>query len=299
MLSFRSTASDDERTRSIVNKLRKRVARGDPAFLGSDDGLAWLARQVLHLSRIVAAEPREQPYSAFRREAEKETEAYNRAQTGIRLELDEKLLRERLADLIEDNVLLAGVLTQCRSCGSRRWTQIDETRQRLDCSGCGATYPLRPELPWHYRLNSLVQAATVHHGLIPVVLVLARLLVGARTSFFFAPSLDIFEGDPTVHVGDVDIVCVQDGKLVVGEVKESVDLFDSDAFRSMEIIGRRVRPDQIIFSALDEAPSSFVRSQLSLLRESLAPYRVGVEWFRLPPHVFDASAADFGLRREE
>jgi hypothetical protein len=84
---------------------------------------------------------------------------------------------------------------------------------------------------WYYRLNSLVRVATSFHGTIPLLITLGQLMFDARSSFIFMPSLDLFDkakdGDSRRynHWGEVDLVCIKDGKFILGEVKQSVGLF--------------------------------------------------------------------------
>ena len=146
-----------------------------------------------------------------------------------------------------------------------------------------------PEPRWHYRLNSLARAAHAEHGLLPVVLVLGQLLLEARSAFLFAPCLDVFEDDEKGPVGDLDIAVIRDGEFVIGEVKQSRDLFDEATFVKMEGIARRLLPDVLLFASMDREPNPLITEQIKRLSAALAPQRIAVTWYRLQEHKFDPS----------
>jgi hypothetical protein len=69
-------------------------------------------------------------------------------------------------------------------------------------------------------LNELVIKFYEGTGGYPVVLALAKLSNFARNSFIYYGSLDIFNKN-NKPITDVDIVCMKDGKLIIGEAKTS------------------------------------------------------------------------------
>src|SRR5262249_19236414 len=152
--------------------------------------------------------------------------------------------------------------------------------------GCNAAFAMPPEQRWYYRLNSLVRAAHAEHGLLPVVLVLGQLLMEARSAFVFAPCLDLFENDDTSPVGDLDIAVILDGRFVIGEVKQSRELFDEATFNKMETIARRLLPDVLLFASLDREPTRLIMDQVARLRTALQPDRIAVKWYPLHEDKF-------------
>ncbi len=193
------------------------------------------------------------------------------------------------AGLTESGVLLMGVQARCPACGYRAWHHIDDAKQTLRCGGCNASFPMPPEQRWHYRLNSLVRAAYAEHGLLPVVLVLGQLFMDARSAFLFAPCLDVFEKDGEGPVGDLDIAAILDGQFVIGEVKQSRDLFDGATFVKMESISLRLRPDVLLFASMDCEPTRLIIEQIERLSVTLRPHNVAVRWYRLHEGKFDPS----------
>jgi hypothetical protein len=59
-------------------------------------------------------------------------------------------------------------------------------------------------------------------------------------------------------VSDLDIAVILDGQFVIGEVKQSRNLFDQETFAKMESIARRLLPDMLLFASMDPEPTVFV-----------------------------------------
>jgi hypothetical protein len=146
------------------------------------------------------------------------------------------------------------------------------------------------EETWSYRLNGLVDAACNAHGLVPVVLVLNQLLGQCRDSFVYVPPMALIgvrDGEET-RVGELDIVCLMDGELIVGEVKETTEGFQTSDFDDMIRYAEMIRPDRVLFSALSPASSSFVSTQVERVAGALEPLGVRAEWYELHDWIFDA-----------
>jgi hypothetical protein len=287
LLSGRTAQSDAQRLAEVSNTLRKRLAANRASFYEDDKAMTWLANYVLKVARSLPASSRELDFGVFEDHAKHELEDFNRQGTGREpAPYSKQDLTRGLADLTERGVLLMGVQARCPSCGYRAWHHIDDAKQTLRCGGCNAAFPMPPERPWHYRLNSLARAAHAEHGLLPVVLVLGQLLMDARSAFLFAPCLDVFEQDEQGPVGDLDIAVILDGQFVIGEVKQSRDLFDEATFTKMESIARRLLPDVLLFASMDREPNRLIKEQLGRLSSALAPLRIIVRWYQLHEHTF-------------
>jgi hypothetical protein len=134
-----------------------------------------------------------------------------------------------------------------------------------------------------------VVAVIPHSRCLPVVLVLAQLAMDARSGFIFAPCLDLFDDEDAGPIGDLDIAAIVDGEFVIGEIKQSSGLFDEKAFRAMEAVARRLLPDRVLFSSMDNNPTPYVQQRIKSLSEALAPLRVAVHWYQLNASNFTPS----------
>ncbi len=290
LLSGRAAHTDAQVLEEIGNALRKRLAANRAKFYQDDRAMVWLTNYVLRIARRLPASSRELDFGTFEKHAKQEIVDFNAALAGQEpWAYSEGDLKNALAGLTELGVLLMGVQARCPSCGYRAWHHIDDARQTLRCGGCNAEFPMPPEQRWHYRLNSLARAAHAEHGLLPVVLVLGQLLMDARTAFLFAPCLGLFENNDKGPIGDVDIAVILDGRFVIGEVKQSKDLFDEATFVKVEDIARRLLPDGVLFSSLDREPNRLTTEQLKRLAEALRPLNISVGWYRLHDYKFEPS----------
>ena len=252
--------------------------------------MGWLTAYVLKVARSLPASSRELEFHIFEEHAKQEMEDFNARRAGQDpWAYSQAGLMGAIAGLTERGVLLMGVQARCPSCGYRAWHHIDDAKQTLQCEGCNVAFPMPPEPRWHYRLNSLARAAHAEHGLLPVVLVLGQLLMDARSAFLFAPCLDLFENDDKGPIGDLDVAVILDGQFVIGEVKQSRDLFDEATGAKMEGIARRLLPDILLFASMDRDPSVLITKEIGRLSEVLRPLGIAVRWYPVHEYKFDAS----------
>jgi hypothetical protein len=146
---------------------------------------------------------------------------------------------------------------------------------------------------WYYKLNTLVQAGCFEHGLIPVIIVLGELLLYPSVSFFYAPCLELFEKCGADSYGDIDIVCIQDGKFIIGEIKQSIGLFKSNDFEKMGDIAERIHPNVLLFSSMDPNPNKIVKEGIKQLKERLGKFEIDVRWHQLHSNNFESSRVMF------
>lgn len=290
LLSGRTAHTDAERLNEVGNALRKRLGANRVQFYEDDKAMTWLTNYVLKVARSLPAPSRDLEFRVFEEHAQQEIEDFNARHMGQKPWVYSQAdLMGPLGGLTERGVLLIGIKARCPSCGYRAWHHIDDAKQTLQCGGCNAAFPMPPEPRWYYRLNSLARAAHAEHGLLPVVLVLGQLLMDARSAFLFTPCLDLFEADDKRPVGDLDIAVILDGQFVIGEVKQSRDLFDEAIFTKMERIARRLLPDTLLFASMDREPNALITKEIARLSEVLRPLSITVRWYPLHGHKFDPS----------
>lgn len=286
ILSLRDPTKYAKRQETILNDIRKKIKKHGL----NERNLDWWTNKIFNFSKQLATSDTELPFLAFVNEAKRELEEFNKSrQENQKLDFNEEEVKDIVSNLAELDILLIGIRSRCPQCGYAHWYHIDEVRQSLQCRGCGYKYPMRPQEEWYYKLNALVQAGCTQHGLVPVVLVLGQLLKECRSSFIFTTSLDLFKKIGDDAFGDLDIVCIQDGKFIVGEIKQSIGLFTKENFEKMADIAERLKPDILIFSSLDSKPNALVNDSLAALRKRLAPLGVDVNWYKLHPYIFEPS----------
>jgi hypothetical protein len=134
---------------------------------------------------------------------------------------------------------------------------------------------------WAFRLNDFVLEAYRDHGIEPVVWSLWRLSVRARTSFYFAPSMSLWDDYPENvdgPIAELDALAVVDGMLYLIEAKASARL-SADQIKSLVDICERVRPDVLLIALMEAKPSAGLDRRLDGLKLRLMP-RTKVEILR-------------------
>ena len=95
--------------------------------------------------------------------------------------------------LCRQQILFQGREWQCGRCFNRNWVTVDNLRSLLQCEVCGETQSAPVSGDWHFRANGFVLEAHREHGVEAVVWTLWRLWDLARRSFFFAPSMWLWD----------------------------------------------------------------------------------------------------------
>jgi hypothetical protein len=287
-LANRTPNRDAGRREIVLGRLRK-LRIFDPDERDREQQLEHIAQWVLELAANESG-GRAETFATLRKCAEKEIAAAREAQLpSERYDEWEADLTSSMSQLIDLGALRVGIQPNCSRCTYAHWYETGTIRRILECPGCGNQFAIRPELPWYYRLNSLVEVAVSRHGLVPVVLVLGELLRSATTSFIFAPSVDLFEGFNEPNLGDLDIACILNGEFVIGEIKHSCKLFKEEDIQNLCAIAIRVRADRVIFAALEAEPCSKVGKFIERARPQLARFEIRVEWYQLTDYIFEPS----------
>jgi hypothetical protein len=192
--------------------------------------------------------------------------------------ISELEMAKGLDDLVARNILRCGVEMRCDHCGVHCWFHVDDLKQANICSGCGNYIALPATAPWRYRLNSLVQRS-VSARTFAVLQALAQLAHRAMNSFFYSPSLDVYRPGDAQNWHEIDIPCVADGRLIIGEVKDGdFNTADLDGFVE---VAERLRPDcAAVFLPVDRLPKS--QAATEEIRKRLAGSGVPLEIHGLP-----------------
>ena len=155
--------------------------------------------------------------------------------------VSEEDLESGLHEMVQLGVFRMGMSVRCPRCRLQHWLEAENLRQCGSCPGCGSPMPLIPESVWSYRLNPLIHHC-VNHNVLAVWHALQQ--VSHRLgSFFFTPSSELRFAKPVngKPKSEVDVLCVTDGELLLGEVKTG-PLAESD-FKEFAAIVLALRPD--------------------------------------------------------
>ena len=289
----KNTSAEQNAHKSTANKLTKLI-RGKGSLTHEDsEAIESLTAHIINESKKLDLKQKEFPFDKFVQEAEQWQEKYvsenDQSEVDIEyLDFRPEDVRNALEQLTRRNIVQVGIKPSCPSCGMANWYHVDDIHQHLTCQGCRTQFSLHPELTWHYRLNELIHAVHALHGTTPVILVLGHLLNESRTSFLFSPNLNLLSepqdksSERLEKTAEVDIACIQDGKFIIGEVKQSMSLFKTKDFDDIAEIAKRTKPDQVLFSCIDSLqPTSFITGNIERIEKELSPLEIDVEWYRL------------------
>ncbi|MHA4739607.1 hypothetical protein [Dyadobacter sp. MSC1_007] len=196
-----------------------------------------------------------------------------------------------IGELCEKNILLKGFKIKCKTCSSNIWYSLDRIKNEMICTGCHATMAFPIDSEMHYVINELVRKNIYRESNTPdgnytVIRSLAK-LKEYYTSFYFTPQLDLFT-DQDVHkpLGDLDLVCVGDGKFIIGECKHNSEAFmvrESNGINSLDklvSIAKMVQPDIIVLAcAIDKYDK--LQKAGKYVKHKLHNRNIMVQWIKI------------------
>ena len=293
----KNTNAEQNAQVSVTNKIRKLIDGSEPLTSNNQKAIEALAAQTVNIAKKLTIKQKESPFKAFKIEAEVWKDKFiegvksggnytERDLMGFGFRPED--MKNALSQLTEKNIIQIGVKPQCPNCGMTNWYHVDDIGQQLICQGCRIPFPFQPELAWQYKLNNLAHVAYAQHGTTPLILVLGQLLNESRDSFLYSPNLNLYDecqdtlSEDLDLIAEVDIACIQDGKFIIGEIKQSIGLFSKKDFDDMAEIAKRVKPDIVLFSCIDsQQPTKNITTHIERIKKELCPLEIDVIWYEL------------------
>jgi len=164
-------------------------------------------------------------------------------------------------------VLYRGFILQCQYCRRADWFPLGELSDSFTCKRCHRVqvftqkhwrHPNQPHL--YYQLDELVYLGLEHNMQVPLLAL--DVLGGSKDSFLYVHELEYREKDKDTPLLEVDLNCIADGALTIGEAKKDDRLGKNDREESAVISGqlelaKRLCARQVVFAtARDEWHSS-------------------------------------------
>lgn len=272
-ICHRDTGQEDALLTAISNKLRKRRAPLIQQLQAND--FSQLSTYLLALARAERSKEHDITWEWLQDRYIHQRRSYIRSNpqylegvspddlvtqpNGRNIEEDRatKDLKRALQGFLDAKIFFKGVRYRCRQCGFGFWRDIAEANHEIECEGCREPVTLRVEAEWVYRLNNLVRSGVAFHGVIPVIWTLARLRSESRTGFIYSPSIELYnDWADESPAGELDFACLADGRIVVGEVKNSASEFSEDELRKFGELARRVNTHIAVVAAFrDRLPA--------------------------------------------
>lgn len=277
----------------LKNKALKNAAlrkmRNGQTFLDPNEGAEWLASNTAELAKKATMNHKFITYADLLKGAKIELEDWIKSEGStrglrrIRSEL-ERDIKESISDFVAKGILIMGFAMRCPSCNHNNWLQVENLQQITTCLGCGREYVVDVNPQVSYKLNPFVCDAFACHGAIPVFLTL-----GSLTQFtslpFIVPSITIYRLKSKKPWRELDVACVIDGKLVIGEIKTTAKKMSKDDLKDMLDVAKIIKANKVILGALDNPPKSKTKSLQSVIdaeSKLLTELGIQVEWCKLP-----------------
>jgi hypothetical protein len=168
-------------------------------------------------------------------------------------------LQESLGFLCAQGVFIQGREIRCEACGNRTTFSVDTLSSKPTCSLCGKRSELPVRFDWHFFFDSFLAESIREHGLLPQIWALGYLLEQSRDCFFYLPPQKIkLAGE--LRPRELDLLCILDGKLVIGEVKQTWGDFRTGDEDSLCKLAVAIKPEIVVLACVDNrtAPNELI-----------------------------------------
>ena len=299
VLSRRIPSAEQKTLISIKNRLRKKAGILAGFSEAPEETIDLLSREVLKQARRqhmieddISFEELEDNFLKQREVFIERTPNYRKDSTEEGIEADHaeatRYLFQSFQEYTNIGIFRQGVRLRCDNCGSRYWQDVGDTCQKNTCPGCGGVASLSVRAAWRYRLNTLIKNAVVFHGCVPVVLCLHSLRSTlARHSFLSTTGLELYRADKDKKpAAELDLVCITDGALVIGEVKTNSREFTPEELAKLARHAGIFDADVVVLGCLHDPMNQMAQKKKDL--EGILGSAQRRVWTHVPSsHVFE------------
>ena len=266
------SAPDDEVV-EVARIIKKRL-RGKNEFKTEAD---WhlLAEELVRLAPRVKVPGTRRPFSWFVEHYRQHGSEAQRVLAEPKGEAKiEKIVSDWLTYLCGSAVFHQGYTWTCDHCNHQNFVAIDRLAPNLQCSVCRASHSLAANIELQFLLDEAVFRGMRERGLRTVVWAIGYLQASAKHAFLFAPPLDLYVNRK--RLTDIDIPCVVDGRVVIGEAKDSVRGITRATSNKLIAAAKLLRPDVVVLACLDPKAIHAVDEQVVYIRAELDDPRIEV-----------------------
>lgn len=298
-LSKRRASTEEDTLVRIKNKLKKKGEILGKVAEGQEDALDWMSRYVLNLARDQHMLDDDISFVMLEKIFHVQREAFikkkpkfrkDSSKTGIEADRNQATsdLCRFLQSLTNSGIFRQGVHLRCKNCGSKYWQEISEVRQQNKCQGCGEVVSISVKAAWRYRLNTLIRNAVAFHGCVPVILSLYELRsVPTRYTFICAPGIELYKSyEDKKPSAELDLVCISDGKLIIGEIKTSCAEFIPKELTKLADHVKIFNANVVILGCFQD-PKNQINQKKTELEGLLSGTHCQVLTIVPSPHVFE------------
>lgn len=183
---------------------------------------------------------------------------------------------ELIDELVRKNILHRGFIFQCEACLKSDWYSISNTTTTFICSRCGneqvyeSSHWKSPSEPsWYYKIDEVVREGFKQNMAVPLM-TLFQLKRESKESFLFSFEIELWKDDTSKEKADleIDINCIVDGKIVIGESK--IEKIESKEILKYSTFAKTLKryPDRVVFSTFSESWSKAIKDEIAKIDKS-------------------------------
>lgn len=174
-------------------------------------------------------------------------------------------LPEEVVELLQKDLLERGFRLKCLSCGYRSWYPAESVGQHFQCSRCFETQVYESNPLWLYKLPEVIFQGFEDNMQVPLV-TLQYLKQTSSYTFDWLPDSNVVWNENGKQMsGNIDIICLRDGKIYVGEAKSNNNI-DRKQGAFYERICRSVDIDGVVFATSQVAWSKGTLDRIDNLK---------------------------------
>lgn len=209
-----------------------------------------------------------------------------------------------LQHFVSAGILFLGMRIKCEHCGTHAWYPLKTIDNRMPCEGCLNEISPSVTSELYYKFNDIVvnnvksfskPNGDEFDGNYIVLRTLAHLYEkngGKIKSFMYCTCLDISIQDETEPIKtDIDLVFIQDGKLIIGEAKADSREFNQKEINNIIKVANRIKADGIL---LAYEKGQDIAAKIEAIRTGLNDLNCAVSVFKVPK-PFHKTGRIFGM----
>jgi hypothetical protein len=169
-------------------------------------------------------------------------------------------LKRSLSFFFERGVMYRGHEWSCGECRHRNWLGVDALKDLMPCEVCGQEHQLPIGVALDFRMNEFFATCLREHDTITVAWAIGALRKQAKHSFMFAPQTALYRQFPEDQGQridrELDLICIVDGRFVVGEVKAGVELIRRSDIEDLAAVAKELSADIAVLASVRGDPAA-------------------------------------------
>lgn len=252
--------AQDQHAEVITYLQRRMKAKNGVLLINDDAGWKNLAERVIQKSSRLRVPREKTRYEKLLNAWKLELNAAIDADDQLKDRREEILLeapgelKRALSFLFECGVFYRGHEWSCRHCSHRNWVGVEWLKEIVACEVCRHEHQLPVDIALDFRLNEFFATCLREHDTMTVAWALCALREESQGCFIFAPQTALFRDYPEKQGGkpdrELDVVCIADGRFVIGEAKGRVDFIGQSDIEDLAGAAMELDPDLAILAAL-------------------------------------------------